>query len=175
MVHVASRTASSARTHALMEMNEAENVAPGPGRDFVVARLMELLLAELLRDKAFDAQPLQVGLLRGLADPVAARALPAMHRQLAKSWTAERLARLCGCSRSAFNQRFSRVVGVAPMRYLQRWRTAVAKDELREGQRSIAQIAHLVGFQSGGAFSTAFTRAVGCSPSNFAETVAPLR
>lgn len=124
---------------------------------------------EVLRGEALRAQPSQVGLLRGLADPVTARALAAMHGDVARSWTAEQLARLCRCSLSAFKQRFTSVVGVAPMRYLQRWRMAVAKDELRKGQRSVAEIAFLVGFQSGSAFSTAFTRAVGCSPSSFAE------
>ncbi|HEY0255036.1 MAG TPA: helix-turn-helix transcriptional regulator, partial [Kofleriaceae bacterium] len=83
-------------------------------------------------------------------------------------WTAEQLARMCGCSRSGFNQRFARVVGVAPLRYLQRWRMALAKDELRKGQRTVAEIALRIGFQSAAAFSTAFTRAVGCSPSSFA-------
>ena len=169
LVHVVSRGAGSDRTRVLLAMNEAESLTPGPGSDFVIARLMELLLVELLRGATPSAQTSQAGLLRGLADPVTARALAAMHGDVERSWTAEQLARLCGCSRSGFKQRFTSVVGVAPMRYLQRWRMAIAKDELRKGQRSIAEIALLIGFQSGGAFSTAFTRAVGCSPSSFAE------
>ena len=169
LVHVGSSETSSDRTRALLAMNEAENLAPGPGSEFVVARLMELMLVELLRGEALNSQSLQVGLLRGLADPVTARALAVMHEDVARAWTAERLARQCGCSRSAFNQRFTSVVGVAPMRYLQGWRMAVAKDELRRGQRSVAEIAFLVGFQSGGAFSTAFIRTVGCTPTSFAK------
>lgn len=47
----------------------------------------------------------------------------------------------------ALRQRFTSVVDVAPMRYLQRWRMAVAKDELRLGQRSVAEITLLVGFR----------------------------
>ena len=171
LVHVVFKGTGFDRTRVLLAMNEAESLTPGPGSDFVIARLMELLLVELLREEAPSAQPSQAGLLRGLADPVTARALAAMHGDVARSWTAEQLARLCGCSRSAFNQRFTSVIGVPPMRYLQQWRMAIAKDELRKGQRSVAEIALLVGFQSGGAFSTAFTRAVGCSPSNFAEKV----
>jgi AraC-like DNA-binding protein len=45
---------------------------------------------------------------------------------------------------------------------------ALAKDELRSGKRSIGEIAFAIGFQSSSAFSTAFTRAVGCSPKRFA-------
>jgi AraC-like DNA-binding protein len=44
---------------------------------------------------------------------------------------------------------------------------AVAKDELRRGTRSIREIALAVGVQSPSAFSTSFTRAVGCSPKRF--------
>jgi len=169
LVHVAPGDAGSDRARALLGMNEAESLAPGPGSDFVIARLMELLLVELLRGEVLRSEALQSGLLRGLADPVIAPALAAIHGDIARAWTAEQLANVCGCSRSAFNQRFADIVGVAPIRYLQQWRIAVAKRELRRGHRSIEQIAFLVGFQSGGAFSTAFARAVGCSPSSFLE------
>ena len=174
VVHVASGEASSERAHALLAMNETESLAPGPGSDFVIARLMELLLVELLRSEALSAHSSQVGLLRGLADPVTAPALVAIHGDVAQPWTAGQLARLCGSSRSAFNQRFAEIVGVAPMRYLKQWRIAVSKDQLRLGQRSVAEIADLVGFQSGSAFSTAFARAVGCSPSSYVKSLSAL-
>jgi AraC-like DNA-binding protein len=44
---------------------------------------------------------------------------------------------------------------------------ALAKDELSLGIRSVGEIAFAIGFQSSSAFSTAFTRAVGCSPKQF--------
>ena len=169
LVRVAVNKTASPRILALLSMNEAENNAPGPGSDFVVARLMELLLVELLRSEALVAQPAKAGMLQGLADPVTARALVALHSDAAKPWTTAKLARLCGCSRSAFNLRFTSIVGIAPMRYLHRWRMAVAKDELSRGERSVAEIAFLIGFQSSGAFTKAFTRLVGCPPSRFVE------
>jgi AraC-like DNA-binding protein len=46
---------------------------------------------------------------------------------------------------------------------------AVAKDELRREERSVAEIAFLIGFQSSGAFTRAFTRSVSCPPSRFVE------
>jgi AraC-like DNA-binding protein len=167
LVHVAVSKTKSARVLALLSMNEEESNAPGPASDFVVVRLMELLLVELLRGPAFVSQPTKTGMIQGLADPVTARALIAMHGDPEKSWTTSKLARLCGCSRSAFNLRFTSIVGIAPIGYLHRWRMVVAKDELRRGERSIAEIAFLIGFQSGGAFTRAFTRSVGCSPTCF--------
>jgi len=169
LVHLASRNAQSDRVTALLAMNEAECAAPGVMSEFVIGRLMELLLVELIRGEALVLQASRVGLLAALADPVTARALAALHGKMAHPWTTTELARLCCCSRSAFSSRFTKIVGVAPMSYLQQWRIAVAKDELRRGLRSVEEIGFLVGFQSGSAFSTAFTRAVGRSPSSFAE------
>lgn len=163
------RVVSSDRARALLAMNETEALTPGRGSRYVVERLMELLLLEVLSRAALATRPYQAGLLAGLADPVTASALTAMHRDMARNWTTAELARLCGSSRSAFNMRFTSVVGVPPMSYLQRWRMTIAKDELRKGLRSVAEIAFLVGFQSGSAFTTAFTRAVGCSPTRFAR------
>ena len=169
LVRVVAGETSSDRVRTLLAINEAESVEPGPESQFVLARLMELLLAELLRSRPLAAQPPPTGLLAGLADPVTARALKALHGDVAQRWTTAGLARLCGCSRSGFSKQFTKIVGVAPMSYLQQWRLAVAKDELRQGRRNVAEIALLVGFRSGGAFTTAFTRAAGCSPRYYAE------
>ena len=169
LVHVAVSKTMSPRILALLAMNEAESDAPGPGSDFVVARLMELLLVELLRGEALVAQPAKAGMLRGLADQMTSSAMVAMHGDPAKPWTTAKLARLGGCSRSGFNLRFTSLVGVAPMQYLHRWRMALAKEELRRGERSVAEIAFMIGFQSSSAFTKAFTRSVGCPPSKFVE------
>jgi AraC-like DNA-binding protein len=90
-----------------------------------------------------------------------------MHRDVARDWTASGLAQLCGVSRSTLGARLRRIVGTGPIGYLLNWRMALAKDELRRGTRSIGKIALAIGFQSSSAFSTAFTRAAGCSPKRF--------
>jgi AraC-like DNA-binding protein len=92
-----------------------------------------------------------------------------MHRDVAHGWSVDELARLCAVSRSTFASKFRRTVGVAPIEYLLRWRMALAKDQLSRGTQSVGEIAFAIGFQSASAFTTAFTRAVGCSPSRFAR------
>ena len=171
IVYVSATTPASEQLRALLAMNEAESSTPGPGSDFVIGRLMELILVEILRSRSFGQDQAQPGLLSGLADAITARALVAMHSNVAQRWTTAKLARLCGTSRSALGARFTRVVGLGPIEYLQQWRIALAKEELRRGTRNIGEIALHVGFQSGSAFSTAFTRTVGCSPSQFAGTL----
>jgi AraC-like DNA-binding protein len=76
------------------------------------------------------------------------------------------LAKLCGVSRSTFAHRFCVTVGMGPIEYLQRWRMALAKDDLIRGKRSVGEIALAIGFQS----SSAFSRAMGCSPKQFATS-----
>lgn len=168
LVHLARDDASSDRVRSLLAMNEMESRSPGPGSEFIIVRLVELLLVEILRSKTLvlDQQP--TGLLAGLADPVTAKALSAMHKDVAYGWTVGNLARLCAVSRSTFASRFRSIVGIGPIEYLQRWRMALAKDALRMGTRSIGEIASSIGFLSQSAFSTAFTRAAGCSPRQFA-------
>ena len=170
VLHIAATADRADRLRMLLRMNEAESTKPGPGSGFVIARLMELVLVEILRGHAPTPDALKPGLIAGLADPVIAQALAALHRDVNFSWTTQKLARLCGLSRSSLASRFARLVGLGPIEYLQKWRIAIAKDKLRRGVSSIGEIALAVGFQSGSAFSTAFTRAVGCSPRQFADS-----
>ncbi len=168
LIHVGADQQTSWRIRSLLKMNDAEGQHPGPGSELVVRRLMELTLLELLRNEAPRLSPGTKGLLFGLADPIIAKSLSAMHHEVTRVWTVAGLAKLCGVSRSTFATRFRTVMGVAPIEYLTDWRIALAKDELSYGTKTIGEIAMSVGFHSSSAFSTAFARVVGCSPKRFA-------
>lgn len=138
-----------------------------PGRELVLARLVELLLMEALRStKNKDVPP---GLLRGLADPRLMPALRQMHDQRAHPLTVAQLARTAALSRSAFFERFLRTVGMAPMAYLLAWRMAVAKDLLRHHDLTVGAVAERVGYSSANTFSTAFSRHAGEPPGRYAR------
>jgi len=79
------------------------------------------------------------------------------------------LAKEAALSHSAFFERFSRAVGLAPMEYLLTWRMAIAKDLLRRDQGSVAEIAERVGYSSASTFSVAFARHVGMAPTRYAR------
>jgi AraC-like DNA-binding protein len=169
LVHVAVDDTSSWRLQSLLKLNETESAQQDLGCDFIVTRLIEVILVEILRREAQKVDQEHTGLLAGLNDPVTSRALELMHADAARDWTVAILASRCNVSRSTFAAHFRKVVGVGPIDYLLRWRMTLAKDELRHGTRSIGEIALAIGFQSSSAFSTAFTKAMGCSPRQFSR------
>lgn len=155
------------RLTTLVELVNQEARGDRPGRDVVLARLLEVLLIEALRSTAGPAAP--PGLLRGLADDRLAVALRKMHERPTRAWTIVELAREAALSRSTFFERFRREVGVAPMEYLLGWRMTLAKSLLRREKAGVAQVAERVGYGSASTFSVAFARHVGMPPVLYAR------
>jgi AraC-like DNA-binding protein len=159
------------RLSALVQLVADESRAQRPARSVVLARLLEVLLIEALRSApTANAQP---GLVHALADDQLAGAIRRMHDQPAKAWTVAQLAKIAALSRSAFFDRFTRAVGVAPMTYLMSWRMALAKNLLRRAPISVGDVARRVGYSSASTFSVAFTRHVGEPPTTFAKKKTP--
>lgn len=156
------------RLSTLVQLVGDESRAERPARDIVMSRLLEVLLIEAFRSTGTTSS--SAGLVRGLADPKLALALRRMHGSPARSWTMADLAKEAAMSRSAFFDRFSRAVGVAPMEYLLAWRMALAKQWLRQRELSIAEIAERVGYSAVGPFGVAFTRHVGQPPGRYAKS-----
>jgi AraC-like DNA-binding protein len=155
------------RLATLVELVGDESRARRPARDVILARLLEVLMIEALRSAAHTAA--SPGLLRGLADERLAVAIRHMHEGMTRPWTVAQLAKESAMSRSAFFERFSRAVGVAPIEYLLAWRMAWAKHLLRRGEGGVADVAHRVGYGSASAFSVAFARHVGLPPARYAR------
>ncbi|MBL0940407.1 MAG: AraC family transcriptional regulator [Gemmatimonadaceae bacterium] len=156
----------SERLAMLVRLIGDESAERLAGRELMLTRLVEALLIEALRAKPDEEAP--PGLLRGLADAQLARALRQMHSHIARSWTVAQLASAAALSRSAFYERFTAMVGVPPMEYLTQWRMTVARDLLRHQELDVSEVAQRVGYGSTSAFSVAFSRCVGQSPSRYA-------
>jgi len=133
----------------------------------VLERLLEVLLIEAPRSAASTAA--SPGLLRGLADERLATAIRHLHENPSRPWTVAELAQHASLSRSAFFDRFKRTVGMAPMAYLLARRMALAKKLLRNRQGSVAVIAERIGYSSASAFSVAFGRYTGISPTCYSR------
>ena len=128
-------------------------------------KLPELLLVEVLRSYLANAPASDHGWLAGLRDPVLAPAMKAIHTAPERKWTVDDLAKEAAVSRSSLDDRFRSVLGLSPIRYVNEWRMRVAQDLLATTEVTVASIARRVGFDSEEAFSRAFKRAHGQSPS----------
>jgi len=146
----------------------ASEIAAGRlGSTTVIAKLSELLFVEAVSQFVASLPAERRGWLAGLRDPQIGRALAALHARPTEPWTAETLALEVGMSRSVFAERFTSLVGQPPMQYLTLWRMHVAAQRLREGRGSVAQIGFAIGYESEAAFSRAFKRQFGTSPSTW--------
>ena len=155
---------TAAWVQSSIRFSVAESASSRPGTAMVLARLSEVLFAEAVRHYMDELPPGGSGWLAGLRDRYVGRALSLLHEQPAHPWTVDQLARKVGLSRSALGERFTELIGAAPMHYLTRWRTSLAARQLRESDASILRVATEVGYESEAAFNRAFKREFGLPP-----------
>jgi AraC-like DNA-binding protein len=158
-------------SHAFLQrvvgLIEMERISERPGKESVLRRLAELVVIELVR---FALPRLPQGSrnwLGGLSDPHIGRAIGLMHNQLSKEWTLSDLSATVGMSRAVFVERFTRLVGEPPHRYLRRVRMHRAAVQLEETDEPIIRIADAVGYQSESAFNKAFSKEMGVAPARY--------
>jgi AraC-like DNA-binding protein len=128
-------------------------------------KLPELLLVEVLRLHLANAPASGQGWFAAVRDPMLAPAMMAVHGAPERKWTVDDLAAEAAVSRSSLHDRFREVLGLSPMRYVNEWRMRVAQELLRTTEVTVAVIARRVGYDSEEAFSRAFKRTHGQSPS----------
>lgn len=145
----------------------SEAAEPRAGTATVLAKLSELLFVQAVR-RCIDMLPEnERGRLAALRDRYVGRALAHMHARPAYPWTVDELAGNVGLSRSALAQRFTDLLGQPPMQYLAHWRLRTAAVALRNGSRSVGEIACAVGYDSEAAFCRAFKREFGLPPASW--------
>lgn len=170
LIHVrsGSERASEWRQASVRYMLEQADGASAPGGE-LLARLPEMVLIDCLRQYMEGLPQDRTGWLAALKDPVVGRALALMHAQPERPWSVTELARGAAVSRSILAERFTRALGVAPMRYLTHWRLQLAADQLRTSRPGLAALAARVGYDSEHAFSRAFKRHLGVSPGAWSD------
>jgi AraC-like DNA-binding protein len=133
----------------------------------VLNRISELMFVDAVRRYLESLPTDQSTWLAGLRDQYVGRALTSLHRDPARAWTLEALAKHVALSRSALAERFVHFVGQPPMQYLASWRMQLAANHLRSSTDGVAAVANRVGYESEAAFSRAFKKAVGASPTEW--------
>lgn len=137
------------------------------GPDAVSTRLPEMLLVEVLRQHLATAPAVDRGWLAALHDPVLNPALAALHAAPDRRWTVGELAQVAMVSRSGLDERFRKVLGRSPIRYLTEWRMHLAEDLLTSTDLGVAAVARRVGYDAEEAFSRAFKRHSGAPPAHW--------
>jgi AraC-like DNA-binding protein len=159
------------RTRAALDLLAAEVAHDEPGQDAVLNRLLDLVLVLALRAWCARPQAEPPSWYRALVTPAVGDALRLLHEDPARRWTVAELAARVGQSRATFAARFTGAVGEPPLTYLTGWRMALAADLLRDTEETIAAVAREVGYEDAFAFSVAFKRARGVSPSDWRRQV----
>lgn len=150
----------------LLDVLADEATEDRPGQQAVLDRLLDLVLIATLRCWFDRPEADAPAWFQAQGDPMVGPALRLIHDRPAHPWTVELLAREVGVARPTLARRFSQVMGQGPVAYLTGWRLALAADLLADPAATVSAVAHQVGYGTPYAFSTAFKRAYGVSPSS---------
>jgi AraC-like DNA-binding protein len=157
---------------ALVDLLTAAVSGSQVGAGATLPALLDLVLVHVLRQ--WHEQHSATGWPE-TSDPAISAALREIHEDPQRNWTVGLMSEAAGMPRTAFTRRFSAVVGQPPMSYLIGWRLARGAQLLRETDAPLASIARQVGYSTEFAFSGAFRREYGLSPSRFRRASAAVR
>ena len=149
-------------TASLVQLWMSEAARHAPGCDAAIDQLAYVVFIHLLREQL--ARGIIKGPLEALTDARLGPVLNQIHADPGAIASVDAMAEMASLSRSAFADRFRKIVGLTPGRYLTHWRMQVAMDLLRNSELPIARIAERCGYQSEVAFRKAFRATVGEPP-----------
>lgn len=149
--------------NALVSTLSRESRTQAPGSNLMLDRLTEVLFIQIIR-YFLASQPDKHNYLAALNDKQIGTTLNLIHAEETASWTVETLGKQVAMSRSAFTDKFSKLVGQSPKTYLINWRMQKAKAKLEMGDEVMFRIAEDAGYSSEATFSKAFKSFFGETP-----------
>lgn len=141
-----------------------------PGNNLVVNKLGEILFIHTIRAYA-EINANKKGFLFALKDIRINKALKVIHNNPEINWQLNTLAQTAGMSRTGFSNKFRDLIGYTPLSYLTQWRILQAKELLQESNKSVGEIANLVGYQSETAFNRVFKKNVAKTPLKYRQNI----
>lgn len=170
VMHAGTQTLGDDNLLPLLEAMGREIAANRAGACGMVARLADVVAAQVIRAWAESCCAGDTGWLAAIRHPQIGRSLTAIHGSPNRDWTIEELAKIVGASRSSFAEKFTAILGVPPARYLAQVRMLKAQEMLAAGSVRLAEVAEQLGYESEASFSRAFKRIVGVAPSHHRKT-----
>jgi AraC-like DNA-binding protein len=171
LIHLNQREASLRMSAPIVRLIEANQQQHQAGWKVIVQRLGELVLlqtvAAALTERVREPVDSASGayrMMKAATDVVIGPALRVIVDAPEADWTVPQLAKIGKVSKSAFSERFRRLVGLPPLQYLTEIRMAKSRRLLRDSDVEISEIANMVGYESPSSFSNVFKRWHGQSP-----------
>jgi len=171
LVLPAARTRADGDLAATLTALAREHERSARGASVIIARLLEILFVQVIRAWAAEQPIGGAGWIGALDDALVARALSALHGDLARDWDVAALAKVSATSRATLARRFVAHIGEPPLAYLTRASAAppracgrAAAQQMRASDASLGEIAAQIGYQSEFAFNRAFRRTFGMPP-----------
>jgi AraC-like DNA-binding protein len=161
------RDSSGAWIESTIRHFASEREPAGPGQSALLAKLAEALFIETLRRYMAELPRQRTGWLAAARDSAVGRALGAIHREPAHAWTVASLAQRAGMSRTIFAERFTRLLGEAPLTYVARCRMQLGARLLETTDETVLQVALNAGYESEAAFNRAFKREFDLPPARY--------
>lgn len=140
------------------------------GSEASVRRMSEIVFIELVRAGIGKDEKL-TSMINAFRDNYIGHSLELIHKRAPEPWTVESLAREVGMSRSRFSDRFTDLMKISPMAYLAEWRLQKSLTLLNDTRISVQNVSNKVGYQSPAAFTRAFSKRFGESPSQYQKSV----
>jgi AraC-like DNA-binding protein len=165
------RPAAGSTLRATMDLLASEMLEDRLGQQALLDRLLDVALVQILREHFNDPTAAAPGWFRASTDPRISAALEAIHATPGRAWTVSELAEHALLSRSAFARRFTNLLGVPPLTYVNDWRMALARERLRDTDARLASIGEALGYASEFSFAAAFKRHHGLAPGRWRREV----
>lgn len=148
---------------------KAELESGGLGGRLYVDPMKIALMAHLLRHYSVRNYALS-SITNGLSRHTLRQVVDYIHDHLDQNLSLEMLAKIAHMSPSYFSRLFKQSTGLSPHQYVIQCRIHRAKQLLRQGKLSIAEIAHSLGFTHQSHLNYHFKRSVGSSPKAFLKS-----
>lgn len=154
---------SGRQIRTLIETMTEEATQNDLGVGAILDRLSDTLFLYVIRH-ALHHDPRLSPLLAAMSDEHLRFAVMPFIDAPAGVWTVERMAGFACQSRSAFSERFARLVRITPMEFVTLWRMQLAAGLLADGRANMLDVAMKCGYESEAAFRKAFKRVIGIPP-----------
>lgn len=139
-------------------------IEKGIGSDILIQRFSDIILYYCLRH-VLEENQISGSWVQVMKDEKLLTALGAIHSNFSHDWSIDSLSNHVGVSKVTLTNKFKYYLKTTPMEYLAQLRIEKGKEILKADNLNLEEVARKVGYSNGFAFSKAYKRIKGVSPS----------